>query len=479
MNNNPENNKNNIDDILDILQKRKSQDIKSNSFSDSAPTRVDNDVVNAKKEVSEVSKTEAKPIHTPDKSSVSEAKTSTAQKSNSPETSSGISLNDFDNIRTQRTPQKNDKKKFRLPRYAKVIIYLVCVFAVSIFISASVIYVANDTFAFVKPDKEITVEIKEGATLGDVANELYEKEVIEYPFIYRIYTKMKLSKSSYYSGSFVAGEHVLNSNLGYDKLLAMLGESKYSTEVVRVTIPEGYTAREIIELFVEKRVVSKENKEAFAEKLNLAIYDYAFLDEFDEIKDENGKVESDRFYLLEGYLFPDTYDFYVGENLDSVVGKLLGNFNKKFEETYYQRSKDLGFTVDEIITIASMIEAEGNKAEDFYKISSVFHNRLKSSSFPFLNSDATTLYSFQGEKKKLDAGDNKSRVHPYNTYLNKGLPPGPICNPGVEAIHAALYPEDTGYYYFYTASSNGVTYFSTNEGQHNTYIQKDKNGTLK
>ena len=239
---------------------------------------------------------------------------------------------------------------------------------------------------------------------------------------------------------------------------------------ISVSTLNDKTVHEIIDLFVEKRVISKDKVDAFKDKLNTAAYDYPFLTDFNKMKNENGKIESDRFYLLEGYLFPDTYDFYVGENLDSVISKLLNNFDRKFEDAYYVRCDELGMTIDEIVTLASMIEAEGNNAEDFYKISSVFHNRLNNpAAYPFLDSDATTLYSFQGEKKKLDAGDNKSRVHPYNTYLNKGLPPGAICNPGNEAIHAALYPEKTNYYFFFT-DKNGKTTFSNKFIDHiNTY----------
>lgn len=478
MNNNPDNNKNNnngIDDILDILQKRKTQDIQNNSFSDYAPTRVDNQVVNSAKDNAEPK--------TQKSTAAASKKTSSSPDDNaSQETSSGISLSDFDNIKSQKPiQQKSKKRKFRVPRYVKAIAYVIAVIAISILISVSVIYVANDTFAFVKPDREITVEIKEGATLGDVAKELHEKGVIEYPLVYRIYSKMRMDKKDYYTGEFVSGKHTLNSNLGYDKLIAKLAKSIYSTEVVRVTIPEGYTASQIIDLFIEKRVISESDKAAFIEKLNLAIYDYAFLKEFDEVKDENGKVESDRIYLLEGYLFPDTYDFYVGENHESVVRKLLNNFDKKFEETYYGKQDELNLTLNQIITLASMIEAEGNKAEDLYKISSVFHNRIRNkASFPFLNSDATTVYALLEIKERKDITSEEITKYdtPYNTYINKGLPPGPICNPGVEAIHAALFPDNTNYYYFYTAS-NGVTYFSETQEQHNNYIQKDKNGTLK
>lgn len=446
---------NNIDDILDILQKKKENELK-NGKNDDAPTRMDTETTPKKTTSSHVSEVFGTPSQS--KPQQEKPKASVYEKG----AGSGISLDDFDELVGKKTqPQKNIKKKKRhMPSALKVIIYLFFVIGVSILISVTAIKVGNDVFAFVKEDKEITVNIKKNAKLSDVARELEDKGVIKYPGIYRIYSRFRMDGKSYYTGNFIAGEHLLNSNLGYDKLISKLAESAYSTEIVRVTIPEGKTVYEIIDLFVEKRVISKDKVDEFKEKLNTASFDYPFLSDFNEIKDENGKIESDRFYLLEGYLFPDTYDFYVGENLDSIITKLLNNFGRKFEEAYYDRCKELGLTVDEVVTLASMIEAEGDNAENFYKISSVFHNRLNNpGAYPFLDSDATTLYSFQGEKKTLDAGDNKSRVHPYNTYLNKGLPPGAVCNPGNEAIHAALYPERTNYYFFYT-NSKGETIFS-------------------
>ncbi len=461
LNNNPNGNENNIDDILDILQKKKSEDIKNNDFKDEAPTRMDTQTPHAKKETEQPVKakpvTSGKPVQEkPIQQKPVEKRTSVYERG----AQGGVSLDDFDElIGRHSTPEKKKKKK-HLPGAVKVLIYLFCVITVSIILSITAIKVGNDVFAFIKEDKEITVTIKENATLSDVAKELKANGVIKYPFIYKIYSGLRMNGKDYYTGGFIAGDHALNSNLGYDKLIAKLAESKYSTEIVRVTIPEGYAAYEIIDLFVEKRVIPKDKVDEFKDKLNTAAYDYAFLSDFNEAKDENGKVEGDRIYLLEGYLFPDTYDFYVGENLDSIITKLLNNFGKKFEEAYYERCKELGLTVDEVITLASMIEAEGDSAENFYKISSVFHNRLNNSgAYPFLDSDATTLYSYQGEKKQLEAGDNKSREHAYNTYLNRGLPPGAICNPGDEAIHAALYPEKTNYYFFYT-NSDGETIFS-------------------
>ena len=123
------------------------------------------------------------------------------------------------------------------------------------------------------------------------------------------------------------------------------------------------------------------------------------------------------------------------------------------------------------MTLASMIEKEGNNPSDYYYISSVFHNRLKSSEYPFLNSDATIQYALSERTGLYDIDTNLD--HPYNTYKNRGLPPGAICNPGIQAIDAALYPESTNYYYFYT-KKNGETVFSRTYEQHQQIVNADK-----
>lgn len=562
MNDNSNNNSTgDIDNILDILQKKKAEA----GTNDSAPTRTDHQIVKPvhpnqqsmfgdedNKKLSakpgENVKTEASPkpeqVQRPSSNASKPSSTiPAASKPSQPQRPKlqshsvqrqapvgTVNLSDFDSIgRNHSRTCEKEKSKFFLPGYVKVILYLAAVFTVSIFLAVTAIKVGNDVFAFVKPDKEVTFIIPQNATLDDVADALYDNGLIKYPSVYKIYAKFRMDGKEYYTGAFVAGEHTYSTTTSYDKFIEELAVNKNKKEVVRVTIPEGFTVLEILDLLEKNRVINEISRKKLEENLNCSYYNYQFLpdkpvaDESEETtsfdkyqhiaegyallelfddkniisigKKENlkksisdlaesystprEKINPDKFYNLEGYLFPDTYDFYVGEDLDSLVGKFLSNFNRKFEESYYERCKELGMTIDEVITLASMIEAEGRTAEDFYNISSVFHNRLKQSgTYPFLNSDATTLYSFQGEKKKLDAGDNQTRNHPYNTYLNKGLPPGPICNPGDEAIHAALYPENTRYKYFYTASGNGLTYFSETESQHNNYIQRDMLGLL-
>lgn len=394
------------------------------------------------------------------------------QSTPSPAQGSGISLSDFDSAENYTSKVKTEKKrKFYVPGYVKVVLYLAAVITISCVLAVTMIKVGNDVFAFVKPDKQITITVDDDDSLEDVANKLYESNVIKYPGVYKWFSKFRMSKRTYLTENFITGEHIVNPSMNYDQLIAELSLQKSDKEVVRVTIPEGYTIYEILDILIEKRVMKESDRAEYIEQINTFAYDYDFAPE-PLTKNSDGSYNTDKLYRLEGYLFPDTYDFYVGENPVAVIDKLLANFDRKFDESFYDRAKTLGYSIDQIITLASMIEAEGNNPEDFYKISSVFHNRLKaSSSLPYLQSDATTLYFYQGEKKSLEKGDNEKLSHPYNTYLNKGLPPGAVCNPGYEAIHAALYPDSTNYYYFLTMS-NGVTVYSRTLDEHNAAIAR-------
>ena len=570
LNNHPENNNDsNIDDILQILQKRKEAEEKKNKNIDDAPTRLtptipvpskaaydeakeiqnsifdqenETDNKESKDKQASFSTTEIDilPIKKaasdkPAGSSVSPAENKavkdTANKENKPSvgntpavsTASGggakpvpkapsatgskpkpkasadsdktpkVSLSDFDNApsKGKKAQEKQKKGKFYLPGYVKVILYLLIVISISLFISFSVIYVGNDMLALDKEDKEIVVNIPEDATLEQVAEELYNKGVIDYPSIYEKYIAYRSDDEHVMDGKFIAGRHVLNSNMNYEQILKILSVPTSSSEIVKVTIPEGFTALEILNLLESKKVINKESRPKLEAKLNTTEnLDYRFLDKLPE------KVDgTDKKFLLEGYLFPDTYEFYAGENVDSILRKFLNNFNLKFENEFYTRCNELGITVDEAITLASIVQAEGNNSQDFYLISNALNNRLKNpSGFPKLESDATTSYVFKGVKKasELTAEEIKNTDTPYNTYKNNGLPPGAICNPGHDAIHAALYPAEfitevdeygevisqkpVKYYYFYTASTNGKTYFSANDTQHNKYIDADKKG---
>ena len=321
----------------------------------------------------------------------------------------------------------------------------------------------------VTTDLQILVNIPEGATTKEVGKILKKAGIIEYSGVFNSYAKYRISKRSYLTGEYIPGDHILNPMMNYDKLLDTL--SAYERDVsgtVRITIPEGLTVNETLDLLVSKGVGKKE---AYTEALQNFEYEYKFAEGLTKEELSKHRFDTNISYRLEGYLFPDTYDFYLNENPVSALDKFLSNFNRKFEEEYYERAKELGMTVDEIITLASMIEKEGNNPADYYYISSVFHNRLKSSEYPYLNSDATLQYAQDERSGLYDLDTNMD--HPYNTYKKPGLPPGPICNPGIQAIDAALYPERTGYYYFYT-KKNGETVFTRTYAEHQRVVNSDK-----
>lgn len=356
----------------------------------------------------------------------------------------------------------------------KAAVYIVIVLVISAFLSYYIISVGNDVFAFVKSDRPITVEITEGMTRKEVAYLLEKKGVIEYSWAFNLYM--------IYSGdgeeAFLPGEHEINSQMNYSQILSGLTEEKFEMIQVSVTIPEGFTTDEIIDLFVSKGIG---NREGFIDAIN----NYPFQHEFIRLLEEKGYPES-RKYRLEGYLYPDTYYFYTDSEEYVVINKLLNNFDNKFwayyESTFKSDIDKAGLTFDDIVTLASMIQGEAKQYIDFEYISYVFNNRLKhSANFPYLESDATIQY-FLDERTEDITKDQKETANPYNTYLFKGLPPGAICNPGFDALSAAIYPDapinaETGEplnAYFFVSNKMGYTYYAETLSAHERNINQVK-----
>lgn len=335
----------------------------------------------------------------------------------------------------------------------KAVIYIVAIIAVSVGLAVFVINTGNDVFKFVVEEKIVTVEIPEYATIEDVADALYDAGAIKYKWAFNLWSEVKDS-----GAEFIPGTYEVSTSLNYDYLRATFKENTNKYTEVRITIPEGYTVDEIIELFVENGIGTREG---FVDAIQNYDFDYPFLDGL--------AVSEDRIYRLEGYLFPDTYYFYKESSEATILKKMLDNFNAKFVAEYYARCNDLGLTVDEAIILASMVEKETRYADELGNVSSVFHNRLKySATFPYLNSDATIMYAMQhdlGGRPDGMTGDDTEYETPYNTYTHKGLPPGPIANPGLNSIKYALYPNETKYFYF-VSDDSGRTLFATTEPEH-------------
>ncbi len=243
------------------------------------------------------------------------------------------------------------------------------------------------------------------------------------------------------AGSLKAGTYILSKNMSISEIVNVICAGNPARQTVRFTIPEGYTIEDIVGVLIENGLVT--DREAFLTlcRDKTLFSEYSFISSL-----ENG---SDRTYLLEGYLFPDTYEVYADATNQEIIEKLLDRFKAVFTDEYALRANELGLTRDQVITLASVIEREARDDGDFPKVSAVFHNRLGGGMK--LESCATLSYAL-GEHKYTFNSDEMNTVSPYNTYRNANLPIGAICNPGDKAIRAALYPDETflaeNYLYF-------------------------------
>lgn len=337
---------------------------------------------------------------------------------------------------------------------SKALIYIAVVLLVSGLASYFIITVANDVFAFVKADAQVEVVIPEYATLDQIADELHEKQIIRYPKMFVLYTIVRGRDDANYK----AGVYTVSPQQNFDQLYYTFVERKVTTMTeISVTIPEGYTIDDMIKLFVEDKGMG--TREGFIDAIQNGVYDYWFIKELKV-------VNPNRKYRLEGYLYPDTYYFYKEWPEEKIIDKMLANFYSKFDIKYKQECEKAGMSVDDVVNLASIIQMEARAPADFTAVSSVFHNRLNSGYYgKKLESCATVQYVLPERKERLSNEDTKIDSA-YNTYQNGGLPPGPISNPTLKAIRAALYPDQTQYYFFQN-DINGDLLFAKTLAEHN------------
>lgn len=337
------------------------------------------------------------------------------------------------------------------------ILYGIFIICVSLIAAVLMWMAAVDVLALGKEDEEIiltvpedifyvgTVEVEdeEGNVIGEeeaqladldkVAELMYDSGLIKYKGLFKIFCKFCDAESKVGPGTYTL-------NTKYDYHALVKGTTPGSAQLVEVelTIPEGYTIKQIFALLTEEGVCT-------AEELWDTAANYNFEAEYDFLAGIPAKGDK---YRLEGYMFPDTYRFYIGDEPVRVIEKFLDNFEFKFGDIYIERAAEVGYSIHDIIIIASMIERESSSYEgERDMIASVIFNRIDSSSFPYLQIDATILYGMaRNDDEDLEL--TTSYDSPYNSYTNEGLPPGPISNPGEAAIRGALYPEDSNYYYY-------------------------------
>ena len=323
----------------------------------------------------------------------------------------------------------------------------------------------------IKADTEgaVTVVIKNGDSTSDVADKLYEKGLITNKGLFSI-----ISKLNGFDGAYVAGTHYLLKGFTYDELMYFL---TLEPDAVKVTIPEGSTYYEIKKILHDAGLSFDDAEfDKCMNSPNLFV-DYEFVSQIE--------IKEGRDFILSGYLYPDTYYFDVNASPESIIRRFLNNMQNNLYDEYYARAKKLGMTMDEVITMASVIQMETGKPADMMLVSAVFHNRLKNKdeSMQYLGSSATINYLIEmrgGKVSLLHSDDELGIDSPYNTYTNKGLPPGPICMPGSDAIAAALYPEpNCNYLYFCATGIEGGTAFATNLKDHQKNVEKYKDNWSK
>lgn len=291
------------------------------------------------------------------------------------------------------------------------------------------------------PGGEVTVHIESGMTASRIYDLLKEHKVIASKTAFGLYAKSSAAE-------YKPGYHPMRRSMGYEAAAEQLKKIVPTVQgEMMVTFPEGLELREFAAVLEEKGL---KTADAFISAAN-AKFDYDFL-----------PPVSDGY--LEGYLFPDTYSIAPEMSCEDIINMMLRRFGDIYTQQYRARAQELGMNTHEIITLASIIEREAAAAGERELVSSVFHNRLKSSDYPYLQSCATVQYILSERKAVLSNADI-AIDSPYNTYIYKGLPKGPIASPGKASIEAALYPADTDYYFF-VSNGDGTQTFSKTFEQH-------------
>lgn len=358
-------------------------------------------------------------------------------------------------------PKHNKKKRHTL----KSAVWVLMIFAVAICLAFSVIYVGADYIGIgFGRGNDVTIEIPQGSSTAQIADILKESGAVKSTITFRLYAKIKK-----YDGNFKYGVYNFNTESGYDSISNMLISQGAKAQSVTVTIPEGsgindYTKNVNGEKVTVPGIATLLENAGVCTKSD-------FLNALDGISYESkllSNVDADKtYYPLEGYLFPETYDFY---NYDSkecaklAVKKMIQETENRITDDMYKKADKMGYSMNQILTMASIIQMEaGTNTSELPKIAAVFYNRLNSENFSTLGSSPTCYYgdSFKRDDKR------------YDTYKIKGLPPGPLCSPSISAINAALNPDSNEYFYFVTDSA-GNFYFHKTSAEQTSTINKLK-----
>lgn len=299
---------------------------------------------------------------------------------------------------------------------------------------------------------QVEIQVQEGMGSGELGSLLSEKKLVSTQMAFTNYLK-----EHNLDGSLQTGTFTLSPSMSMEEIVKIL-TAPTAAGTVQITIPEGYEVRQIVALLKEKNLIQDEKQ--FYEVLENGKFDYPFL------------KDVDRKYHLEGFLFPDTYEFFTNASPEDIINKFLENFQNKYDENLQSKAKELGLSTSQAITLASIVEREAADSAERSLISGVFHNRLKQGMM--LQSCATVQYILK-ERKPILSYEDMAIESDYNTYIKEGLPPAPIANPGLASIKAALYPDDTEYLFFVLKGEGETThYFAKTFEEHEANIRKSE-----
>lgn len=335
-----------------------------------------------------------------------------------------------------------------------IVLLLILIIVVGLLVV--VYYLTKVNAAATAESHEIEFVVEKGLSSKQIANRLEEKNVIGNSYIFLVYTKLHNA-----GGSIQAGQYVLDSNMAIPEIVDILTHGKVVSENRNVTIIEGWNNRQIGKYLVNRDIIKSETE--FNKVLSDGGFDFEF------------KIFGEKFDY-EGFLFPDTYTLSKENHLSDLVSKMLNNFENKITTQMVDDSAKTGYDFGEVLTLASIIEKEvGRNKENLTDedleimqherelVASVFYNRLEIGMA--LESDATVNYVTGKSDRSVSIEDTKIKS-PYNTYMNRGLPPGPIGNPGLNSIKAAIYPTKSDYLFFLNAP-DGTAYFAKTLSEHN------------
>lgn len=372
--------------------------------------------------------------------------------------------------KTSSKPKKKTKKKKVNSSIFSGIILTIIILTISTVIALTGITVGLEFLGIGKSTSTIKLNIEESYSIDDIADALYNKGIINSKFLFKLCVSVKNAEDK-----IVAGDIELQPSMSYNDKINELMTSRQSFETVDITFPEGTTLYEAAKMLKENGVISS---------VTDFVYDFNSLKlgyDYEDIIDSS----SEKFFAMEGYFYPDTYQFYLDSDNETVISTIRSVFDTKFTDEMKARAEDLDYTIDEVITIASIVQLESATVDEMPTIASIFSNRLTDGPYNRFNeyiarlqSDPTSNYYTQtitsaaSELQNYTTAEVEAFKDKYDTYEREGLPVGPICNPGIDAINAVLYPEDTDYFYFCHDISTKQGYYASTLTEHEENLVK-------